>query len=102
MVENSTFSFDTLSTSINFIWNGIQISECGDYSVTLINSNGCDSIAFLNVTFNDISSIIYKNNKERTLIGITDLLGRETNKKKSKILLYIYDDGIVEKKLILE
>jgi len=37
----------------------------------------------------------------KKLLKVTDLLGRETNQT-NKLLLYIYDDGTVEKKIILE
>ena len=43
--------------------------------------------------------------EERQLIRITDILGREVNPDKvidKTTLLYIYDDGTVEKKIILE
>ena len=42
---------------------------------------------------NDISS--------RKLIKIVDLLGRETKERKNGPLFYIYDDGTVEKRIIL-
>tara|TARA_B100000900_G_scaffold295576_1_gene254217 strand:- start:1699 stop:3723 length:2025 start_codon:yes stop_codon:yes gene_type:complete len=102
LVNNSTFSFDTLSSSISIIWNGIQLSESGDYSVTLVNSSGCDSITNINFTFSDISTINNNNNKERTLIKKTDLLGRESKEKREAVLLYLYDDGTVEKRIVIE
>ena len=48
------------------------------------------------------SSIIenYKSNKE--LLKVTDLLGRETKGTKNEVLFYIYDDGTVEKRIIIE
>ena len=36
------------------------------------------------------------------LIKITDLLGRNTRESKNRILLYIYDDGTVERKFIIK
>ena len=39
-------------------------------------------------------------NKE--LLKVIDLLGKETNGKKNRLLFYIYDDGSLEKKYILE
>ena len=33
-------------------------------------------------------------------IKVVDLLGKETKIKKNKVLLYIYDDGSVDKKII--
>ena len=38
---------------------------------------------------------------EKELIMITDLLGRQTKEDKNKLLFYIYDDGTVEKKIKL-
>ena len=40
--------------------------------------------------------------KDRSLIKITDILGRETNLRKNTLLLYIYDDGSIEKIISLE
>ena len=40
------------------------------------------------------------NNK--SLIKIVDVLGRETAREDNKLLLYIYSDGTIEKKIILE
>jgi len=37
----------------------------------------------------------------KKLIMITDLLGRSVNKIKNELLLYIYDDGSVERKIII-
>jgi hypothetical protein len=55
---------------------------------------------------------IYKNTYQNTSVSelpttkqtvrITDILGRETKEIKNSILFYIYDDGTVEKKIILE
>ena len=102
LVSNSSYTFDTLVASVSVIWNGIQLSVSGDYSIVLINSAGCDSIVNLNFTYNHISATNNNNTKERTLIKITDVLGRETNGRENKLLLYLFDDGIVEKKIILE
>jgi hypothetical protein len=39
-------------------------------------------------------------NKE--LLKVTDLLGKETKGKKNVPLLYLYDDGKVEKRIVVE
>ena len=39
---------------------------------------------------------------DRKLISIVDVLGRQNKGKKNEPLFYIYDDGTVEKKIILE
>ena len=39
----------------------------------------------------------------KTIIRMVDLLGKETKQKKSnQLFLYLYDDGSVDKKIILE
>ena len=58
--------------------------------------------------FNQIgSNVTHSNNedhkfKDRSLVRIIDLLGREHQDKLKKPSLYIYDDGSVEKKIIIE
>jgi len=101
MVGQNTSSYDTLSVAASIVWNGTQINVSGDYSVTLINSGGCDSIANLNLTITIPSGILNITNTERTLVKITDMLGQETPYRKNTPLFYIYDDGTVEKKIII-
>ena len=59
----------------------------------LLNHNLCD---------NGTSAIDEINSSERTLIKIVDVLGRETPYKKNTPLFYLYDDGTVEKKIIID
>ena len=73
----------------------------GDYSVTLFNSVGCDSIVNLNFTFNTVSTID-NNQNQKTLTKVTDILGRETNITRNKFLFYKFNDGTVEKKIVLQ
>ena len=51
---------------------------------------GCNSLNILNI---DIVNY-------RRLEKIVDLLGKEVNQKANQLLLYIYDDGTVVKKII--
>ena len=44
----------------------------------------------------------YSQPSERKLIKIVDALGRENQENKSMVLFYIYDDGKIEKKFIIE
>ena len=94
-------SYDTLVSNINISWNGMILTTSGDYSVTVLNSVGCDSIVNLNFTFDPASAINYNSTNQRTLIRITDILGKETNGIRNKFLFYIFDDGTVEKKIIM-
>ena len=98
----SSSSYDTLVSNISINWNGLILNTSGDYSITLFNSVGCDSIVNLNFTFNTVSTINFNNSNQRTLIKVTDVLGRETNGTRNKFIFYIFDDGTVEKKVILQ
>ena len=54
------------------------------------------------ITFNVITSVgIEEYNTNKKLLRITDVLGREI-KQTNQTLFFIYDDGTVEKKIILE
>jgi plastocyanin len=56
------------------------------------------------LTYNSTpTAILYPSyNNEKEIIKITDILGRETKEKKNTPLFYIFDDGTVEKKIIIE
>ena len=47
-------------------------------------------------------SAVQEHSTNKGLLKVTDLLGRETKQIRNKLLLYIYDDGTVEKKIIIE
>ncbi|MDC0201939.1 PKD domain-containing protein [Flavobacteriales bacterium] len=76
----------------------------GDYDVTLYayTNNSClvDSFTISINVFINLS--VEEQNNNRNLINITDLLGRKTQFKKNSILLYFFDNGEVEKKIITE
>jgi len=99
--EYNSSSYDTLSVAGSIFWNGITLAVSGDYSHTITNSVGCDSIVNLNLTVTNTTGVLDITNK-RTLVKITDILGQKTPYRKNIPLLYIYDDGTVEKKIILE
>ena len=40
--------------------------------------------------------------KNKTLIKIVDVLGREAKPKRNTPLFYIYDNGTVEKKIVIK
>ena len=50
----------------------------------------------------NLTGIINVKNTSNTLIKVTDLLGQDTKEKANTTLFYIYDDGTVEKKIIIE
>jgi len=54
--------------------------------------------------YNSISTELFNldNVINRKLVIITDILGRETKGTKNQPLFYIYDDGTVEKRIVIE
>jgi hypothetical protein len=81
----------------------MNLTTSGDYTFLLTNSVNCDSIAHLNLIIENTSAIVpISNNKSKTLLKITNVLGEPTKPTSNTPLFYIYDDGTVEKKLILE
>ena len=61
---------------------------------------GFDKFQITSFPLTAIDEIISEN--KRTLIKIIDVLGREVNPTENITLFYIYDDGSVEKKIIIE
>jgi Leucine-rich repeat (LRR) protein len=100
-MDYNTSSFDTLSVTASIVWNGMPLNASGDYSVTLNNLAGCDSIVNLNLTITTtgISDIV---NTKSNLVKITDMLGQKTPYRRNTPLFYIYDDGTVEKRIVIE
>ena len=45
---------------------------------------------------------IEEQNYNKKLLKITDILGREVNEKRNTTLFYIYNNGTVEKKIIIK
>ena len=77
-----------------------------NYSANNWTGSNIDSqVSFSNDCGNDCSSsldISELNNTPKQLIKIVDVLGRETPFKPNTPLLYIYNDGTVERKMIIE
>ena len=60
------------------------------FDATVLYSNNCSGTAIQEHTTN------------KEILKVTDLLGRETKGKKNEPLFYIYDDGTVEKRIVIE
>jgi hypothetical protein len=95
-------SYDTLVSSVSISWNGLNLLSSGDYSYPLVNSSGCDSVA--NINFTIIITGIFNTpiSQSKYLIKTTDVLGRKSKGTKNQTFFYIYNDGSVEKKIIIE
>ena len=100
-IDEILFSFDTLSVNSSIVWNGMPLNVSGDYSIILVNPVGCDSIVNLNLTVTTTGILDIENNKNN-LVKITDMLGQETPYRKNTPLFYIFDDGTVEKRIVIE
>ncbi len=57
-ILSSTTNASTCTNQLPYIWNGNNYNAAGTYTITLLGSNGCDSIATLNLTINSTSSSI--------------------------------------------
>jgi N-acetylneuraminic acid mutarotase len=56
----------------------------------------------LEILCDDVSSGINTIINDRALVKSIDVLGREINEKRNTLLFYIYDDGTVEKRIVIE
>jgi len=101
-IDYPSMVYDTVSVTSSIVWNGTPLNVSGDYSVTLINLVGCDSIVNLNLTITNTTGLLDVTNTEKTLLKITDMLGQETPYRKNTPLFNIYDDGTVEKRIVIE
>ena len=74
----------------------------GTYTVIITDANMnncCTDTIVINVT---PPSAIQEQTTNKKLLKVTDLLGREKKGTKNKVLFYIYDDGTVEKRIVIE
>jgi hypothetical protein len=105
---NSTFTWHLNSGGI--ILNGINTNSAevqwgnnsGTFELYVVETaqNGCSDTVFIDV--NVVSSTsIQEHTTNKELLKVTDLLGRET-KATNQLLFYIYNDGTVEKRIVIE
>jgi hypothetical protein len=71
----------------------VDYYELGDGLAVVDQLNGVASTSSINIS---------EQNPERKLLTIKDMLGRETEVKNNSILFYLYDDGTVEKRIIVK
>jgi hypothetical protein len=116
--QNVTYSVNpSISSTYNWTLNGgtilsgqgtnsidLEWINSGNLSISVVETdvNGCvGDTVFLSV-FVIISAVDEENPTSHKLKKVTDVLGRKTPYKKRIPLFYIYDDGTVEKKIIIE
>ena len=92
--------------------NNLTYFSCDDnFSLYCIN---VDDASFSSANWTNIDPQSYFSNNcsgttdievhtiNKELIKITDIFGREVNEKRNNLLFYLYEDGTVEKKIIIE
>jgi hypothetical protein len=104
IVNNTSSSSQTQTALDSYTWavNEQTYTQSGTYSDTLVNAEGCDSIVTLNLTLNYTGINELTPNHAKKLVKITDLNGKETPFKRNTILLFIYEDGTVERVYVEE
>jgi len=99
-----------VSSGINpysYLWSSGESSiiitpqQNGIYWVVVTDVNGCvsDSMYY---TVTNITTSFSEINTKKKLIKTIDVLGRENEGTKNKPLFYIYNDGTVEKQIVIE
>ena len=100
VVVNSASSSNQTQTALDsYTWpvNGQTYTQSGTYTDTLVNATGCDSIVTLNLTMSYTGIEELNPTSSKKLLRITDLNGQETPFRKNMVLLFIYEDGTVER-----
>ena len=93
-------------TPYTYLWNTGDTSSTTTpltnaiYSCEVEDKIGC--ITNVSFTVTNVSTSILEVNSEKSLIKIVDVLGRENKIIKKIPLFYIYNDGTVEKIIIIE
>jgi hypothetical protein len=85
------------STPFSVLPGQYEVCSWTDYNADMQHNNDTSCVTTTIVGVNDFDM----NETERLLLKITDLLGRET-KQTNQPLFYIYNDGTVEKRIVIE
>jgi hypothetical protein len=91
---------DSVFGSDQFIFSPLQT---GNYTVSYLDDNDCFSIS--NEFLYELLAINNESRSVRQLLKIIDVLGRELASHmdiENTILFYIYDDGLVEKRIVID
>jgi len=84
--------------------SAVKQTSDGGYIVTGIfwQNIFSHSIALIKLDSQGTISSIIELNKNKKLVDVKNILGQETKPKTNQPLFYIYDDGTVEKKIVIE
>jgi hypothetical protein len=85
----------------SYTLNGQTYTQSGTYSQVISAANGCDSTITLNLTLN-FTGIHDLGTATKILVKITDLNGKIIQRRKNIVMLFIYEDGTVERVVEME
>ena len=95
------------TTPFIYLWStqettqSIIPSSIGNYWCVVSDANNCTSdTAYFNLVA--IPTYIRQNDTKKNIQKVINFLGREVKGSKNELLFYIYDDGTVEKRIVIE
>ena len=100
VLENATNTL-TETALDSYTLNGQTYTQSGTYTQTLTAANGCDSTITLNLTLN-FTGMDELGTAAKKLVKITDLSGKIIPRRKNTLMLFIYEDGSVERVVEME
>jgi hypothetical protein len=101
-LNSTSTQIETAIDSYTWPVNGQTYTQSGSYVATIPNAAGCDSTITLDLTMSYTGLESLQLNPNKKLVKITDLNGKETPYRKNTVLLFIYEDGTVERAYVTE
>lgn len=95
ILNHSTSSL-TETAIDSYTLNGQTYTQSGIYTQVVPAANGCDSTITLDLTLN-YTGLNELPHSAKSLIRITDLNGKLIPRRKNTLMLFIYNDGTVER-----
>jgi hypothetical protein len=100
VLQNSVSTL-TQTALDSYTLNGQTYTQSGTYTQVVPAANGCDSTITLNLTLN-FTGIDELGTGAKKLVKITDLNGKIIPRRKNTLMLFIYEDGTVERVVEME
>jgi hypothetical protein len=100
VLENAESSL-TQTALDSYTLNGQTYTQSGTYTQVVPAANGCDSTITLNLSMN-FTGINELGTSTKILVKITDLNGKIIQRRKNTVMLFIYEDGTVERVVEME
>jgi len=100
VLENAVSTL-TQTALDSYTLNGQTYTQSGTYTQTVPAANGCDSTITLNLTLN-FTGLDELGTGAKKLVKITDLNGKIIPRRKNTLMLFIYEDGTIERVVEME